>query len=91
MARPKGQGKTPGSGRKKGTCNGDTAKLRELILNALDKAGGEDYLYQQASENPAQFLTLIGKVLPKDVVVGGNPDNPLTVQIVRFGNDTATT
>ena len=73
--RPKGLPKT--GGRAKGTCNGDVAKLRGLILNALDKAGGEEYLYQQSIENPAQFLTLIGKVLPKDVNVGGQPDNPV--------------
>lgn len=77
MARPKGLPKT--GGRQKGTCNGDTAKLRELILNALDKAGGEEYLYQQAIQNPSQFLTLIGKVLPKDVNVGGQPENPIRV------------
>lgn len=68
--RPKGQGKTPGSGRKKGTTNGDTAKLRELILRALDDAGGQKYLATQARENPSAFMALVGKVLPKDVNLG---------------------
>lgn len=35
-----------------------------MILNALDKSGGENYLVKQADENPTAFLTLIGKVLP---------------------------
>ena len=35
-----------------------------MILGALDKAGGEAYLARQANENPASFLTLVGKVLP---------------------------
>ena len=43
-----------------------------MIVNALDKAGGESYLYQQAIENPVAFMTLIGKVIPKDVSVTGS-------------------
>lgn len=92
MARPKGLPKT--GGRAKGTCNGDVAKLRELILNALDKAGGEDYLYQQALENPSSFLTLISKVLPKEVNVGGQPENPVvtTIKLIAMNasNNSAT-
>jgi hypothetical protein len=68
MAAPIGRPKPEGSGRKKGVTNGDTAKLRELILGALDQAGGQDYLYQQAFEEPKAFLQLIGKVIPKEVV-----------------------
>ncbi|MFZ2403698.1 MAG: hypothetical protein WAW41_01075 [Methylobacter sp.] len=81
IGRPKGSPKTPGSGRKKGVTNGDTAKLRELILGALDDVGGRKYLAAQALENPAAFMTLIGKVLPKDVNVGGQPDNPVVTEI----------
>ena len=39
-------------------------RLKEMILGALDKAGGEKYLADQAKDNPTAFLTLIGKVLP---------------------------
>lgn len=67
MAYPKGQPRPEGAGRKKGVTNGDTAKLRELILGALDQAGGQEYLYQQAFEEPKAFLQLIGKVIPKEV------------------------
>jgi hypothetical protein len=35
-----------------------------MILAALDKAGGIDYLVAQSERNPAAFLTLVGKVLP---------------------------
>jgi len=38
-----------------------------MILEALDRAGGVDYLRRQAVENPPAFLALVGKVLPKDV------------------------
>lgn len=63
--RPKGQKKS--GGRQKGTMNHDTALLREMILGALDKAGGQKYLVKQAHKNPSAFLQLVGKVLPKDI------------------------
>lgn len=40
-----------------------------MILHALDKAGGVDYLVQCARDNPQSFLALVGKILPKDVVI----------------------
>jgi hypothetical protein len=57
-----------------------TKELKEMILKALDEAGGEDggvaYLVKQANaKNPAPFMALIGKVLPMTVV--GDPENPL--------------
>jgi hypothetical protein len=67
IGRPQKGQKTPGSGRQKGVTNGDTAKLRALILGALDDVGGQEYLATQAVEQPVAFLGLIGKVLPKEV------------------------
>lgn len=79
MARPKGLPKT--GGRQKGTPNKRTALLKDAILEAAEKAGGTDgmvgYLTAQAKSNPAAFLTLLGKVLPMQVV--GDPGNPLRV------------
>lgn len=48
------------SGRIKGTPNKITAGVKEMILSALDKAGGVDYLYQQSRDNPSAFMTLVG-------------------------------
>ena len=56
-----------GKGRPKGSQNKSTAALKDMILAALDESGGVDYLTKQASQNPAAFLTLIGKVLPMQV------------------------
>ena len=53
-----------GAGRPKGALDKGNATLRQMILNALDTAGGESYLALQAQENPNAFLSLIGKVLP---------------------------
>lgn len=57
-----------GKGRVKGVPNKITSDLREMILSALEEAGGAAYLKKQAKENPAAFMTLIGKCLPRDVV-----------------------
>jgi len=51
-------------GRPKGSPNRVPRALKEMILAALDQAGGEQYLKEQATDNPIAFLTLIGKVLP---------------------------
>jgi len=44
-----------------------TADLKGMILGALDAAGGQQYLADQAAANPTAFLTLLGKVLPMQV------------------------
>jgi hypothetical protein len=41
-----------------------TKTLKDLILSALDKAGGEAYLVEQAHKNPGPFMSLVAKVLP---------------------------
>jgi hypothetical protein len=87
MAFEKGQPRPEGAGRKKGVTNGDTAKLRELILGALDEVGGQSYLAQQAYENPNAFMGLIGKVLPKEINADITGESRLVVQLVRFGDD----
>lgn len=50
-----------------GTPNKLTGAVRELILAALEGVGGQAYLERQAEQNPAAFLTLLGKVLPLQV------------------------
>lgn len=72
-----------GKGRSKGVPNKNTALLKDMILKALDKAGGVDYLAAQAEENPGPFMTLVGKVLPMQVT-GGDNGEPIKVAILRF-------
>jgi hypothetical protein len=72
------QGRKTG-GRQKGTPNKVNALLKDQILAALDKAGGVDYLYRQAGENPTAFLTLVGKVLPTQVNHSGEDGGPIHV------------
>ena len=67
-------GKTPaktygnrGKGRPPGSLNKVTRQVKEMIEAALEKAGGETYLAQQAQDNPVAFMALVGKVLPLQV------------------------
>ena len=76
-----------GKGRPKGAPNKVTKALKDMILGALDGAGGEAYLQRQANENPAAFMALIGKVLP--TTLAGDPNTPLIVKIERVIVDDA--
>ena len=78
MAAPKGT-KPPG-GSRKGCPNKATKDLKEMILTALTGVGGVDYLQRQANENPASFLTLIGKVIPTQV--NANVGGKMTLTVV---------
>lgn len=59
----------PGPGRPKGVPNKNTAKLKDMVLSALEGAGGVDYLVERAKDprTASAFLTLVGKVLPMQV------------------------
>jgi hypothetical protein len=62
-----------GKGRKKGVPNKTTAQLKDMILGALDQAGGIEYLTERARDprTASAFLTLVGKVLPMQVSGAG--------------------
>lgn len=66
-----------GNGRPKGALNKENKALREMILQALDDqpGGGVAYLKGQARDNPASFMTLLGKVLP--TTLAGDPNAPI--------------
>jgi len=50
-----------------------------MILAALNKAGGIKYLLIQSNDNPAAFMTLIGRVLP--MTVTGDDGGPVELTI----------
>ena len=81
-------GRPPGGpkfgGRAKGTTNKITATLKEAILLAGQAAhpdGMVGYLTKQAAEQPAAFMTLLGKVLP--LQIAGDSESPLYVAHVH--------
>lgn len=56
----------PKGGSRKGVPNKVTKELKEMILQALDGAGGVEYLQERANDprTASAFLSLVGKVLP---------------------------
>jgi hypothetical protein len=82
--------KKPRGASRKGIPNKTTKAIKDMIEGALQDVGGQAYLAQQARENPAAFMGLLGKILPKDVNLGGQPGNPLQVtkiELVGFNDD----
>jgi Family of unknown function (DUF5681) len=77
-----GQSGNP-AGKKPGTQNKVTTALKEVILQALDEAGGEGgavaYLRSQATLSPGAFLSLVGKVLP--LTIKGQIEGHLTCNV----------
>lgn len=61
--------KRPKQGRPVGVKNKNTQALKDMILGALDEAGGVDYLVARANDpkTSGAFLGLIGKVLPMQI------------------------
>ena len=78
-------GKQKTGGRKPGVTNKTTALLKDAIIQAAENVGKGSltaYLERQAEEQPAAFLTLLGKVLPLQLASAG--DNPLVVRRVEY-------
>jgi hypothetical protein len=83
MGAPKGRaGGNAGKGRPKGVPNKINRDIKEMVLIALSKAGGAEYLLEQSRTNPSAFLTLVGKVLPLQLT--GSETAPISIRIVRY-------
>ena len=61
-----------GRGRPRGAKNKLSANLKDMIIAALDAAGGVEYLARQAEQNPTAFMGLLSKVLP--LQIGGESE-----------------
>ena len=75
------KGKKTG-GRTKGTPNKLNAELKDMILSALDGAGGINYLKARAVDTPGPFLALVGKILPLQVTGEDGKSLPVAVSFV---------
>jgi hypothetical protein len=73
-------------GKPKGATNKVTREVKQMILDALDGAGGVKYLQERAKDprTASAFLTLVGKVLPLQVNgPGPNGEHTFTKIIVE--------
>lgn len=76
---PKKSRPQPKGGSRKGIPNKVTSEVKQMILDALDGAGGVGYLIEQAHAKPAAFLALVGKVMPLQIT--GDPNNPVGLSV----------
>ena len=62
-----GLGRPKTGGRKRGTPNKTTASIKDAILRAFEKVGGEEYLAMVAKRDSRTFCSLLGRLLPSEV------------------------
>jgi hypothetical protein len=74
----------PGPGRPKGVPNKLTGQVKDMVLQALQGAGGVDYLISCAhdTKTAAAFLGLVGKVIPLQVT--GEDGGPVQIQRIEL-------
>jgi hypothetical protein len=72
-------------GRAKGTPNKVNAAVKEAIVGAFNKVGGESYLVKVAESDPRAFCALLGKVMPTQLTGAG--DEP--IRVANEGNESA--
>ena len=81
------KGQKPGPGRPKGLQNKVNQNIREMILTALDKAGGAKYLENCANDPKTKtaFLGLVGKILPMQITGenGGALQHAIRVEFIK--------
>jgi hypothetical protein len=75
-------GPRAGAGRPKGSQNKIPLALKEMILNSLDRVGGEEYLARLAIENSSAYASLLGKVLPTTLAAASESDGGLGTKII---------
>lgn len=73
-------GPNAGKGRKKGVPNKITADMRAIALAAFHKGGGEDWLVEQMSKNPAAMLSLFKALIPSQVNATVEQHTTITIQ-----------
>lgn len=59
------------------------AAVKDMILEALERAGGVEYLTNQADQNPRAFLSLLTKVIPPEVA---DKSGGVNEQVLRWAN-----
>jgi hypothetical protein len=74
------RGRKTGGGSRKGCPNRTSKTLKEMLLGALAKGGGEAYLIRQMEANPSDFMRLLGRLLPTQLT--GDSANPIEINVM---------
>ena len=88
----KGQPRPPGAGRKPGSRNLTSQKLKEIVFKALEQqeGGAIGYLKAQAVQEPRAFMALIGKLLPTQITgEDGAPVRITQIELVPLARQDA--
>lgn len=64
---PAHKGHKKAGGRRKGSVNKSTASVKAALLSAFTKLGGVSALVRWGQQNPTEFYTLWGKLLPTEI------------------------
>jgi hypothetical protein len=75
-----GQSGNP-AGRPKGSQNKTTLQLKEAILSALEKLGGDDYLVALGRENSSAFTSLLVKMYPTTLAADAETNGGAAVKV----------
>jgi hypothetical protein len=77
-------GKQPGAGRPPGAKNKLPRDIKARVMAVWEQLEGQGKgLYEEAEKEPQWFYTnFVKPMLPKDVVIQGDEDNPLITEIV---------
>ena len=72
------------AGSRKGIPNNYTVEFKQNVMKAINDP---EWLDKMKRERP-EILASLGKaILPRDVNIGGQPDNELTIKIAgKYGN-----
>jgi hypothetical protein len=81
-----------GKGRPKGSPNKVTASVKAMLEGALKEVGGQQFLVEQARENPVAFLGLIKHLIPSELKaeLTGKDGSPLVFsedQLLRMADE----
>lgn len=76
-----GPGRPKTGGRAKGTPNKNTTEIKDAIVAALNSGeGAEAYFRGLKDERPDLFVSLVGKILPKDVNLAAEANVTITIE-----------
>ncbi len=71
----------------KGTPNRITTAVKDMLLAALDEAGGVAYLREQAHANPSAFLACLRSVIPLQVKTELSGEVAVATRVVHEHRD----